>query len=64
MQGGGAAGLLAHLAAEREAARPEFLRQRPKYYYYYEWMKKRISAQVRLWAHACVCVCGPNTPAH
>ena len=40
------AGLEAHLAAEREAAKPEFLRQRPKYFYFYEWMKKRIGAQV------------------
>lgn len=47
LQAGGAAGLEAHLAAEREAALPEFKRHRPKYYYYYEWMKKRIYAQVR-----------------
>lgn len=46
-QAGGAAGLAAHLAGEREAARPEFLRRRPKYYYYYEWMKKRIAEQAR-----------------
>ena len=45
-QANGAAGLEAQLAGEREAARPEYLRQRPKYYYYYEWMRKRISAQV------------------
>ena len=45
-QAGGAAGLAAHLAGEREAARPEFLRRRPKYYYYYEWMRKRIAEQV------------------
>ena len=30
------------LAAEKEAALPEFRRQRPKYYYYYEWMRERI----------------------
>ena len=46
LQAGGAAGLEAHLAGEREAAKPEFLRQRPKYYYYNEWMKKRIAALV------------------
>ena len=45
-QAGGAAGLEAHLAAEAEASKPEYLRQRPKYYYYYEWMKKRIYGQV------------------
>jgi hypothetical protein len=45
-QAGGAAGLEAALRAELLAARPEFLRQRPKYYYYYEWMRKRITAQV------------------
>ena len=31
------------LAAEKEAALPEFRRQRPKYYYYYEWMRERIA---------------------
>lgn len=36
---------------EREAALPEFKRQRPKYYYYYEWMKKRIYAQARQQGH-------------
>lgn len=45
LQTGGAAGLEAHLAGEAEAAKPEYLRQRPKYYYYFEWMKKRILAQ-------------------
>lgn len=45
LQAGGAAGLEAHLAGEAEAAKPEYLRQRPKYYYYFEWMKKRILAQ-------------------
>ncbi len=39
-------GLEAHLAAEAEAAKPEYLRQRPKFYYYYEWCKKRIHAHV------------------
>ncbi|PSC70912.1 Tetratricopeptide repeat [Micractinium conductrix] len=45
LQAGGAAGLEAHLAAEKEQATPEYRRNRPKYYYYYEWMKKRIGAQ-------------------
>ncbi len=31
------------LAAEEERKKPEFLKQRPKYFYYYEWMKERIS---------------------
>lgn len=39
-------GLEAHLTAEAEAAKPEYLRQRPKFYYYYEWCKKRIHAHV------------------
>ncbi|PRW44407.1 UBA TS-N domain-containing [Chlorella sorokiniana] len=42
---GGATGLEAHLAAQAEAAKPEYLRQRPKFYYYFEWMKKRIYTQ-------------------
>jgi hypothetical protein len=37
--------LEAALAAEREAARPEFLRRRPKYYYYFEWARKRLAAR-------------------
>ena len=31
------------LAGEEEAATPEFLRQRPKYYYYNQWMRRRIA---------------------
>lgn len=46
LQEGGSAGLEAFLAAEREQRLPEFLRKRPKYYYYYEWMRKRINQQV------------------
>jgi len=30
------------LADEAEQKKPEFLKQRPKYFYYYEWMKERI----------------------
>ncbi|KAI3428659.1 hypothetical protein D9Q98_007482 [Chlorella vulgaris] len=45
LQSGGALGLEAQLAGEREAAKPEYLKQRPKDYYYFEWMKKRILAQ-------------------
>ena len=40
---GGADGLAGLLEDERERALPEFIRKRPKYYYYYEWMKKRIA---------------------
>lgn len=40
--GCGLAGLQKMMEAERERMQPEFLRKRPKYYYYYEWMKKRI----------------------
>lgn len=39
---GGSAGLEEYLAAEMEASKPEFLKKRPKYYYYYEWMRTRI----------------------
>ncbi|CAL8471500.1 g11042 [Coccomyxa elongata] len=38
----GSKGLESWLAAEKERALPEFKRKRPKYYYYYEWMKERI----------------------
>ena len=31
------------LAAEAEAALPEFRRARPRYYYYYEWMRGRVA---------------------
>ena len=43
MQEGGVAALKHRLAAEAEQAKPEFLKQRPKYYYYYRWMKERIT---------------------
>ena len=46
LQERGSAGLEALLAAEKEEGLPEFLRKRPKYYYYYEWMRKRINEQV------------------
>ena len=39
----GTRGLESWLAAEKERALPEFKRKRPKYYYYYEWMKERIA---------------------
>ena len=32
----------AHLARLAEEALPEFKRKRPKYYYYFEWMRQRI----------------------
>lgn len=31
------------MAAERDRALPEFKRKRPKYFYYYEWMRQRIA---------------------
>lgn len=31
------------LADEREAALPEFKRTRPKYYYYYKWMREQVT---------------------
>lgn len=40
---GGSARLEALLAGELEEATPEILRQRPKYYYYNQWMRKRIA---------------------
>ena len=42
LQESGIVGLKAKLAAEAEEAKPEFLKQRPKYYYYYRWMRERI----------------------
>lgn len=41
-QAEGSAGLLAWQAEQKERAKPEYLKQRPKYYYYYEWMRGRI----------------------
>lgn len=40
--GCGLAGLQRMMEVERERMQPEFMKKRPKYYYYYEWMKKRI----------------------
>ena len=39
---GGAKGLQEWLDNEHEQSKPEYLRKRPKYYYYYEWMRRRI----------------------
>jgi hypothetical protein len=39
----GSKGLEELLAREKEESLPEFKRKRPKYYYYYEWMKERIA---------------------
>ena len=41
----GSRGLEAHLEAEALRAQPEFKRKRPKYYYYYEWMRERLHSQ-------------------
>eukprot|EP00854_Cymbomonas_tetramitiformis_P003256 gene3256-4105_t len=38
----GAEGLVQFLEEEKWRNAPEYLRSRPKYYYYYEWMKDRI----------------------
>ena len=43
LQEEGCQGLEKWLEAEKERNLPEFKRQRPKYYYYFEWMKERIS---------------------
>ena len=48
LQTGGSAGLQQHLAQEAEAALPEFKRKRPKYYYYFEWMRKVGAARPHL----------------
>jgi hypothetical protein len=40
--GCGYLGLQKMMAVERERMQPEYMKKRPKYYYYYEWMKKRI----------------------
>jgi len=45
-QGEGSSGLEDFLFSQQEAARPEFLKNRPKYYYYYEWMRKRIEGML------------------
>ena len=41
-QAGGSSKLESLLAHDTEEAAPEFLRQRPKYYYYNQWMRDRI----------------------
>ena len=45
IRSGGVARLNAVLAAEKERDLPPFMRPKPKYYYYYEWMRKRIEAR-------------------
>lgn len=48
MQAGGAAALQALLAGEAEEAKPEFLKDRPKYHYYNQWMRQRLAAAAPL----------------
>ncbi len=43
LDGGSREGLAGWREDARERSLPEFMRKRPKYYYYYEWMKKRIA---------------------
>lgn len=38
-------GLIDVLKAEKDHSLPPFLKPRPKYYYYFQWMKRRISAR-------------------
>mmetsp|Transcript_7002 Transcript_7002/g.17200 ORF Transcript_7002/g.17200 Transcript_7002/m.17200 type:complete len:455 (+) Transcript_7002:3-1367(+) len=45
LDAGGREGLAQWREDARERSLPEFMRKRPKYYYYYEWMKKRIAEQ-------------------
>lgn len=40
--GCGFKGLVRMMETEKERAKPEVFKNRPKYYYYYEWMKRRI----------------------
>ena len=42
MQAGGCNELQLLLEAEAEEALPEFRKARPKYYYYYNWMRERV----------------------
>ena len=44
VESGGVGRLLQVIQEEKERAMPEFMKPRPKYYYYYEWMRKRIEA--------------------
>ncbi len=48
MQAGGAAALQALLAGKAEEAKPEFLKDRPKYHYYNQWMRQRLAAAAPL----------------
>ena len=41
-QEGGANGLESLLSQEAEDSLPEFKKKRPKYYYYYNWMRQRV----------------------
>lgn len=41
-QAEGSKGLRAHLAQLAEEALPEFKRRRPKYFYYFQWMRERV----------------------
>lgn len=43
LQAGGTKSYSKWLEGEKERNLPEYLKKRPKYYYYYEWMKKRIA---------------------
>ena len=43
VQEGGSKALDEWLEEEKERNMPEFKKRRPKYYYYFEWMKERIS---------------------
>ena len=40
---GGSSALASWLEDWEEMQKPEFMRKRPKYYYYYEWMKARLN---------------------
>lgn len=42
LQAGGSAALEALLRKEADDALPEFLKPRPKYFYYYKWMRQRV----------------------
>eukprot|EP00884_Botryococcus_braunii_P008262 jgi/Botrbrau1/17437/Bobra.0054s0028.1 len=51
IQSGGSGALQRCLDEEAERSKPEFLKARPKYFYYYEWMQERIAQH-----------CGPLPP--
>ena len=42
VQAGGSSALEALLQKEADDALPEFLKPRPKYFYYYKWMRQRV----------------------